>query len=106
MLILTPTAIAKVKAVMSERGEEGGLRIAVVGAGCSGFQYEMFLDREAAEGDRVIELDGLRVFVDARSMLYLNGASIDYVEGPSGSGFKFDNPNALKTCSCGESFNA
>lgn len=106
MLTLTQTAMDKVKAIMSERGEEGGLRIAVVGGGCSGFQYQMSLDMQASPDDQVIELDGLKVFVDKRSMLYLNGAKIDYVDGLSGAGFKFDNPNARSTCGCGESFNA
>jgi iron-sulfur cluster assembly protein len=91
---------------MSERGEDGGLRIAVIGGGCSGFQYQMSLDKQPAADDQVIEQDGLRVFVDTRSMLYLNGTTIDYVDGLSGSGFKFDNPNARGTCGCGESFYA
>lgn len=106
MLTLTQTAMDKVKAIMSERGEEGGLRIAVIGGGCSGFQYQMSLDMQASPDDQVIELDGLKVFVDKRSMLYLNGTKIDYVDGLSGAGFKFDNPNARSTCGCGESFNA
>jgi iron-sulfur cluster assembly protein len=106
MLTLSQTAMDKVKAIMSERGEEGGLRIAVIGGGCSGFQYQMSLDMQAGPDDQVIELDGLKVFVDKRSMLYLNGTNIDYVDGLSGAGFKFDNPNARSTCGCGESFNA
>jgi iron-sulfur cluster assembly protein len=106
MLTLTQTAMDKVKTIMSERGEEGGLRIAVIGGGCSGFQYQMSLDMQASADDQVIELDGLKVFVDKRSMLYLNGTKIDYVDGLSGAGFKFDNPNARSTCGCGESFNA
>jgi iron-sulfur cluster assembly protein len=106
MLTLTQTAMEKVKSIMSERGEDGGLRIAVIGGGCSGFQYQMSLDKQPAADDQVIEQDGLRVFVDTRSMLYLNGTTIDYVDGLSGSGFKFDNPNARGTCGCGESFYA
>ncbi len=106
MVTLTPVAISKVKAILAERGEEAGLRISVVGGGCSGFQYQMTLDKEAGEDDRVIELDGLRVFVDNRSLMYLNGTKVDYVDDLSGSGFKFENPNARSTCGCGESFNA
>ena len=106
MLTLTPVAVTKVKSILSERGEEGGLRIAVVGGGCSGFQYQMSLDKEAREDDRVIEQDGLKVFIDTRSLLYLNGTKVDYVDGLNGSGFKFDNPNAKSSCGCGESFNA
>ena len=106
MLTLTPTAVGKVKAILAERGEEGGLRIAVIGGGCSGFQYQMTLDKEANADDSVIEQDGLKVFVDTRSLLYLNGTRVDYVDDLNGSGFKFENPNAKSSCGCGESFNA
>jgi iron-sulfur cluster assembly protein len=106
MLTLTRTAVEKVKSIIAERGGEGGLRIAVTGAGCSGFQYQMSLDQQAAEDDKVLEQDGLKVFVDNRSMLYLAGTKVDYVDGLTGSGFKFDNPNAKGTCGCGESFSA
>ncbi len=106
MLTLTSTAVGKVKEIMAERGEEGGLRIAVVGGGCSGFQYQMSLDSAANTEDKVIEQEGLKVFIDPHSLLYLEGAKIDYIDGENGSGFKFDNPNAQKTCGCGESFEA
>ncbi len=106
MLTLTPVAIQKVKSILAERGEEAGLRIAVVGGGCSGFQYQMTLDKEANVDDSVIEQDGLRVFIDSRSLLYLNGTKVDYVESLTGSGFKFENPNAKGSCGCGESFYA
>ncbi len=107
MVSLTVTAVDKVKAIMSERGEEAvGLRIAVIGGGCSGFQYQMSLDKEPNADDKVIEQDGLRVFIDSRSLPYLDGARVDYVDGLNGSGFKFDNPNSRGTCGCGESFYA
>ena len=106
MLTLTPTAVEKVKSILAARGEEGGLSTAVVGGGCSGFQYQMTLDRQANPDDKIIEQDGLKVFVDTRSLLYLNGARVDYVDGLTGSGFKFENPNAKGSCGCGESFNA
>jgi iron-sulfur cluster assembly protein len=106
MINLTPEAIAKVKSILAERKEEAGLRIAVVGGGCSGFQYQMTLDNEAREDDKVMDLDGLKVFVDTKSMVYLNGTKIDYIDGLNGSGFKFDNPNATASCGCGESFDA
>jgi iron-sulfur cluster assembly protein len=106
MINLTPEAIAKVKSILAERKEESGLRIAVVGGGCSGFQYQMTLDNEAREGDKVMDLDGLKVLVDTKSMVYLNGTKIDYIDGLNGSGFKFDNPNATASCGCGESFDA
>ena len=106
MLSLTPVAVEKVKAIIAERGEDAGLRIAVMGGGCSGFQYEMSLDQRPNVEDKVIEQDGLKVFVDAQSYLYLAGTKIDYVDDVDGSGFKFDNPNTRGTCGCGESFEA
>ncbi len=106
MVTLTTTAIQKVKSILAERGEEAGLRIAVIGGGCSGFQYQMTLDKEANVDDKVIEQDGLKVFVDSRSLLYLTGTRVDYVESLTGSGFKFENPNAKGSCGCGESFYA
>ncbi len=106
MITLTPEAISKVKSILAERKEDSGLRIAIVGGGCSGFQYQMTLDREPKEDDRVIDMEGLKVFVDARSLLYLNGTKVDYIDGLNGSGFKFDNPNAKASCGCGESFDA
>lgn len=106
MITLTPEAISKVKSILAERKEESGLRIAVVGGGCSGFQYQMTLDKEPHEDDKVLDLDGLTVYVDARSLSYLNGTKVDYVDGLSGSGFKFENPNAKASCGCGESFDA
>jgi iron-sulfur cluster assembly protein len=106
MVTLTPVAIAKVREFLSERKEDAGLRIAVVGGGCSGFQYQMTLDMEAQADDKVIDIEGLKIFIDTRSLLYLNGTQVDYVEGENGSGFKFDNPNAKASCGCGESFEA
>jgi iron-sulfur cluster assembly protein len=106
MLSLTPAAITKVKSILTERGEEGGLRVLVGGDGCSGLQYQMTLEKEVSADDQVIEMEGLKVFIDSRSGLYLANAQIDYVEGPDGSGFRFDNPDAHNNCSCGESFYA
>ncbi len=106
MVTLTDAAVDKVKEIMSERGEQGGLRIAVVGGGCSGFQYQMSLESETNADDKIIEQNGLKIIVDARSLLYLEGTNVDYVNGLNGSGFKFDNPNSRGTCGCGESFNA
>ena len=106
MLTLTPTAVEKVKAIMAERNESSALRIAVVGGACSGFQYQMTLESQPQKDDQVLDVDGLRVVVDSRSMLYLNGTRVDYVDGLSGSGFKFENPNSKGSCGCGESFHA
>lgn len=106
MIHMTPLAIAKVKGILAERNEETALRIAVLGGGCSGFQYQMSLDKAPRQDDRILDLDGLQVFVDPRSLLYLSGTSVDYVDGANGSGFKFDNPNAASSCGCGEKFEA
>ena len=106
MITLTPGAIAKVKSILAERKEEMGLRIAVIGGGCSGFQYQMTLDRDPREDDKILDMEGLKVYVDTQSLLYLNGTNVDYVDGSDGSGFKFDNPNAKAACGCGESFDA
>ena len=106
MITLTPDAIAKVKAILAERKEDAGLRIAIIGGGCSGFQYQMTLDKEPQAEDDVMDMEGLKVFIDKKSLLYLNGTTVDYVNGANGSGFKFDNPNSKAACGCGESFEA
>ena len=106
MITLTAGAIAKIKSILAERNEEMGLRIAVVGGGCSGFQYQMTLDKEPQVDDKILDMEGLKVYVDTQSVQYLNGTNIDYVDGQNGSGFKFDNPNAKASCGCGETFEA
>jgi iron-sulfur cluster assembly accessory protein len=104
MITMTPGAIDKVKSILTEHKDETGLRIAVVGGGCSGFQYQMTLDKEPREDDNIMDMEGLKVFVDPQSLVYLNGTKVDYVDGMNGSGFKFDNPNAKASCGCGDSF--
>ena len=104
MIQLTEQAVYKVKEVISaETDNFVGMRVAVIGGGCSGFQYAMNLEREEQQGDHIVELEGLRVFVDEQSMLYLDGTQIDYVETVQGAGFKFENPNVTSSCGCGES---
>lgn len=105
MLSLTTTAVSKVKEILSQQEEPfEGLRVQVAGGGCSGFQYSMAFERQSNDGDQVLDLGGLKIFVDSQSLLYLDGTEIDYVETLQGSGFKFNNPNAKGTCGCGESF--
>ena len=107
MISITEKAVGKVREIMSQRGEEAtNLRIGVVGGGCSGFQYSMAFDNNVRDDDKVLEYEGFKVLVDQKSMLYLMGAEVDYVESLNGSGFKFNNPNARTTCGCGESFHA
>ena len=103
---LTPNAIAKVKGIMAHQNPvPGGLRVGVVGGGCSGFSYSLKFDTSGGIMDKVFDMDGLKVFVDATSIMYLNGCRVDYVETLEGAGFKFENPNVKSTCRCGSSFN-
>lgn len=106
MILLTPAAIAQVKSILAERKEDAGLRISVTSGGCSGFRYQLTLDKEAQADDEIFDLEGLKVFVDTESIIYLDGTKVDYVDGADGSGFKFDNPNAASSCACGETFDA
>lgn len=108
MVRMTETAIQKVKEILAQQPDPkpAGLRIAVVGGGCSGFTYSMAFESNPGMLDKIYNFDGLKVFIDQVSLLYLDGASIDYVETVEGSGFKFDNPNVRNTCGCGSSFSA
>ena len=104
-LSLSDLAVEKVKETMSKQGmSEGGLRVSVVGGGCSGFQYSLGLDANARDDDIVVEQDGVKLFVDPTSQQYVHGTMLDYVNGLHGAGFKFVNPNASRTCGCGSSF--
>ena len=103
---LTPTATGKVKEIMAQQNPvPAGLRIGVVGGGCSGFSYSMSFENSQGVMDKVYTFDGLKVFVDATSAMYLNGCVVDYVETLEAAGFKFENPNVKSTCGCGSSFN-
>jgi iron-sulfur cluster assembly protein len=106
MVQLTPTAVTKVKEILSQQTPEpAGLRVAVVGGGCSGFSYHMAFENQVnKDSDNVYEFEGLKVLVDQMSEMYLEGVSIDYIETLEGSGFKFNNPNVKSTCGCGSSF--
>jgi iron-sulfur cluster assembly accessory protein len=102
---LTPAAIAKVKEIMATQEPlPAGLRIGVVGGGCSGFQYSMSFENQAGMMDKIVRFDDLKVFVDATSAMYLNGCTVDYVETLEAAGFKFENPQVKSTCGCGSSF--
>ena len=102
---LTPVAISKVKEILAQQDPQPkGLRLAVVGGGCSGFSYQMNFENETNGIDKVFDFDGLKVFVDSASLMYLKGTKIDFVETLEGSGFKFENPNVKSTCGCGRSF--
>ncbi len=105
MLTLTENAVSKVKEIMGQQVPvPAGMRIAVVGGGCSGFSYSMAFENQSNGLDDVLDLDGLKVFVDQMSLQYLENTEIDYVETIEGAGFKFNNPNVKHTCGCGSSF--
>ena len=100
------SAISKVKEIMAQQNPvPAGLRVGVVGGGCSGFSYSMSFENGAGMMDKTFDFDGLKVFVDATSLMYLKGVNVDYIETLEGAGFKFDNPNVKSTCGCGSSFN-
>jgi iron-sulfur cluster assembly accessory protein len=107
LLNLTAKAVEMVKDAMQREGLAGyGIRVGVQGGGCSGFQYSMDFENAPKDGDITLEQDGLKLFVDAMSSMYLQGVTVDYVVGLQGAGFKFNNPNAKSTCGCGSSFQA
>ncbi len=104
---LTPLAAEKLRGIMQEKNlATHGLRVFIAGGGCSGFQYGMAFENQMEEGDMVFESRGVRVYVDQASAMYLEGATVDYVDSLMGGGFRIENPNAVSTCSCGQSFTA
>jgi iron-sulfur cluster assembly protein len=107
-ITVTANAITEVQRFMEEQGAAGaaGLRVAVLPGGCSGFQYGLNIEDESQDDDEVIDLNGLRLFVDPFSGQYLDGVEIDYVTNMMGSGFTFKNPNSTGGCGCGSSFTA
>jgi iron-sulfur cluster assembly protein len=104
---VTERAVQKIRAAMAKEGispEEGGLRLGVMGGGCSGLSYSIKFDTRPRERDRVFEFDGVRIFVDPKSFLYLHGMTLDYEETLLRQGFNFINPNSTRSCGCGSSF--
>src|ERR1700676_2225865 len=107
MVQLTETAVSKVREILDGQDPKSSvLRIAGVGGGCSGFSYSMAFENTPNMLDKTYSFDGLKVFIDQASMLYLDGAEVDYVESMEGSGFKFNNQKVKSTCGCGSSFSA
>ena len=107
MVTLTPKAATEVKKIIAQETEQGlGLRVGVQGGGCSGLSYLFRLEAKARPTDQVYEFEGVKIFVDPKSLLYLEGMTLDYRESLLHSGFAFDNPNAQKSCGCGSSFTA
>lgn len=105
MIEITERAASKISEILEEEQKPGfGLRVGVKGGGCSGLSYSLSIDENPGDGDEVFEDHGVRLFVDPKSLLYLAGTHLDYTDGLNGSGFKFENPNATRTCGCGSSF--
>jgi len=108
-LQVTDRAVKRIRAAMAREGvsaEEGGLRLGVMGGGCSGLSYSIKFDTRPRERDRIYEFDGVRVFVDPKSFLYLHGMTLDYEETLMRQGFNFINPNSSRSCGCGSSFSS
>jgi len=103
---ITEKAVKQVKRIKEENNipQEYGLRIGVKGGGCSGLTYQLGFDGDTKENDTIIEKEGIKLFIDGKSLFYLSGTVLDFSDGLNGKGFVFNNPNATKTCGCGESF--
>ena len=105
MIALTERAVSKVKEIIeAQEPRPAGLRIAVVGGGCSGFSYSMNFEDNPGMLDKAYPSDGFKIFVDQASLLYMEGIEVDFVDSLEGSGFKFNNPQVKSTCGCGSSF--
>ncbi len=107
MITVTPKAVQKIREAFAREGVEGGgLRLGVLGGGCSGLSYQFKYDAKQRPTDQVYEFDGIQVFVDPKSLVFLEGMTLDYKESLMYSGFAFENPHATKSCGCGTSFSA
>ena len=106
MVNVTPKAVEKIRAAFQREGVKGGLRLGVLGGGCSGLSYQFKFDAKARPNDNVFEFDGIKVYVDPKSMVFLDGMTLDWKDSLIQSGFAFDNPHAKKSCGCGTSFSA
>ncbi len=107
VITMTEAAVTEVKRLIHVQGlTEGGLRLGVKGGGCSGLSYTLNFDDKIGQFDTVYEIEGIKVIVDAKSAIYLQGTQLDFHKDLMGGSFKFINPNAQKTCGCGESFSA
>jgi iron-sulfur cluster assembly protein len=106
MIEVTPKAVGKIREAFEKHGVTGGLRLGVLGGGCSGLSYQFKFDQKPRATDKVFEFDGVQVFIDPKSMVFLDGMTLDYKESLIHSGFEFQNPHAKKSCGCGTSFTA
>ena len=106
MVTVTPKAVDKIREAFRREGVEGGLRLGVLGGGCSGLSYQFKFDSKARATDNVYEYGDVKVFIDPKSMLFLDGMTLDWKDSLIQSGFVFENPHAKKSCGCGTSFAA
>jgi iron-sulfur cluster assembly accessory protein len=107
MIHVTDKAAEQIRTIMQKENlVDHGLRVAVIGGGCSGMSYKLAFEKEPVQDDKVYEEKGVRIFVDGKSYLVLNGTTLDFSDGLSGTGFSFTNPNAKSTCGCGTSFSS
>mgnify|MGYP000004328632 CR=1 FL=1 len=103
---VTPKAVEKIRQAFAKQGVSGGLRLGVLGGGCSGLSYQFKFNTKPRATDHVFDYDDVKVYVDPKSMLFLKGMTLDYKESLMQSGFEFINPNAHKSCGCGTSFSS
>ena len=106
MIQVTPKAVGKIREAFAKQQVSGGLRLGVLGGGCSGLSYQFKFDPKPRATDHVFEFDEVKVFVDPKSMVFLDGMTLDWKDSLIQSGFVFDNPHAKKSCGCGTSFSA
>jgi iron-sulfur cluster assembly protein len=107
MITVSEKAVGKIRNILEdEQKSEGFIRVGIKGGGCSGFTYILDIEEAQKDGDQVFDFGGVKVLVDSKSIIYLAGTELDYTDGLNGSGFVFNNPNAQRTCGCGNSFSA
>ena len=106
MVTVTPKAVSKIREAFQREGVNGGLRLGVLGGGCSGLSYQFKFDVKPRPTDQVLNFDDVKVFIDPKSLVFLDGMTLDWKDSLIQSGFAFDNPHAKKSCGCGTSFTA
>ena len=106
MVTVTPKAVGKIREAFEREGVYGGLRLGVLGGGCSGLSYQFKFDVKPRPTDQILNFDDVKVFIDPKSLVFLDGMTLDWKDSLIQSGFVFENPNAKKSCGCGTSFSA
>jgi iron-sulfur cluster assembly protein len=106
MVTVTPKAVGKIREAFQREGVNGGLRLGVLGGGCSGLSYQFKFDVKPRPTDQILNFDDVKVFIDPKSLVFLDGMTLDWQDSLMQSGFVFENPHAKKSCGCGTSFSA